>query len=194
MKTTPIILIAAGIALSCGAPALFAQEFDFKSLDKVGAHAKSSTNLNLDGDTLKLASGFLGSGGNDKDDDAVKGLVANMKAMYIRDWKFDKPGQYDDKDLEPLRTFLKPWKTILDVRDNGESTQICVKPAADNKNGGFALISAEPKEVSVIFIDGTLGLGDLQKLSGVMGIPDIKRLEDGKSADQKADNKDKTGK
>jgi hypothetical protein len=184
MKT----ILLAGLLFSI-APALFAQEFDFKSLDKVGAHATSSTNLNLDGDTLKLASGFLGSDGNDKDADAVKGLIANMKAIYIREWKFDKPGQYDDNDLEPLRTFLKPWKTFLDVREHGESTQIYLKPAADSKNGGFALISAEPTEVTVIFIDGTLGLGDLQKLSGVMGVPDIRRL-----ADPKADNKTKTTK
>lgn len=188
MKT---ILTIAGLLVTFG-PVLSAQEFDFKSLDKLGAHAKSSTNLNLDGDTLKLASGFLGSGGkegNDKDADAVRGLLANIRAMYIRDWEFEKPGQYDDKDLEPLRAFLKAWKTILDVREDGESTQIYVKPTPDNKNGGFALISAEPKEVSVIFIDGTLGIGDLQKLSGVMGVPDIKRL-----AGSGADNKNKTTK
>ena len=63
--------------------------------------------------------------------------------------------------------------------------QIYLKPASDNKNGGFALVSAERTEVSVIFIDGSLGFGDLMKSKGIMG---------GDSDDPKADNKSKTSK
>ena len=185
MKRTFMLVVC---ALGSFAPSLVAQDFDFKQLDRIGAHAKSSTNLNFDGDMLKLASGFLG-GEDGKGADTVKGLVANMKAMYIREWKFEKPGQYDESDLEPLRAFLKQWKAILDVREDGESTQIYMKAAFDNKSGGFALISAERTEVDVIYIDGTLGIDDLQKLSGNMGIPDIKGMTKGKSGDGKPDKK-----
>jgi len=183
MKQTLMLMVG---AMGCFAPVLVAQDFDFRQLDKIGAHAKSSTNLNLDGDTLKLASGFLG-GDNDKDADGVKGLVANMKAMYIREWKFDQPGQYDDRDLEPLRAFVKNWKVILDVREDGESTQIYNRAAADNKIGGFALISAQKTEVSIIYIDGSLGVENLLKLSGSMGIPSLAGVP--KSADGKTDKK-----
>ena len=48
------------------APVLFAQDFDFHTLDKLAAVAKSSTNVTLDANMLKLAAGFMGSD-NDKD-------------------------------------------------------------------------------------------------------------------------------
>ena len=37
---------------------------------------------------------------------------------------------------------------------------------------GFALIAAEPKELAVIAIEGSINLNDLSKLKG-LGIPDI---------------------
>ncbi len=100
MKITLKKLIPAAIVFCCAAPSLPAQDFDFKTLDKLAAVAKSTTNLTLDASLLKLASGFLGSD-NDKDAARIKALVANMKGIYIRSYEFYKPGQYSESDVAP---------------------------------------------------------------------------------------------
>ena len=56
---------------------LMAQEgFDFKTLDKLGVNSTNKTNITLNGDMLKLASGFLGTGA---EADNLKPLVDSLK-------------------------------------------------------------------------------------------------------------------
>ena len=175
---------------------MFAQDFDFKTLDKLAAVAKSSTNLTLDASTLKMASAFLGND-NDKDAASIKSLVAKVKGIYIRAYEFDKPGQYSESDVAPLRAYLKQprWKAILESKAANEWTQVFLLPTAnDSKLGGLAIVSTEPTSLTVVYIDGELDPDDLRKLGGNLGIPEINGLS-GKPADsKKADNKTKTGK
>ncbi len=201
MKITRRSLILSTFALFALASAASAQDFDFKTLDKLGAHAKSSTNVTLNSDVLKLASAFLGSDG-DKDGESLKSLVGNLKAVYVREYEFDKPGQYDDAALEPLRAWLKQskWNAIVDSREDKESTQVYFAPLINGKLGGVAVVDAEPTELTVIYVDGQLNPADLAKLSGNMGIPDIGKVTGAASkavakANRKAtDNKSKTTK
>jgi hypothetical protein len=166
MKTA-LILLAASI------PALAQQSFDFKLLDKIGANATESTNITLEGDTLKLATSFLG-------DD--KNALKNLTGVYVRSFEFAREGQYKDADLAPVRDYLKglQWPKIVDVKEAGESTQIYMRALADGRLGGFALISAEAKEVTVVFIAGVFSMNDLGKLSGDLGIPSEILNHDGK--------------
>lgn len=169
---------------------LAAQDFDFKTLDKLAAGAKSSTNVTLDSGMLKLASGFLGND-NDKDAASIKSLVANLKGIYVRAYEFDKPGQYAEADIAPLRAMLKQprWSAVVDVREDKEWTQVYLLQTANNKPGGVAVVSTEPTSLTVVYIDGEVNMSDLMKLSGSMGIPDLKGVTGGRSADTKADNK-----
>jgi hypothetical protein len=168
MKTA-LILFAAAI------PALAQQNFDFKQLDKLGANATESTNITLEGDTLKLAISFLG-------DDL--GLLKNLTGVYVRSFEFEKPGQYKEADLAPLRAYLKTlqWTKVVDVKETDETSEIYVHALPNNKLGGLAIVSAEAKEVTVVFIAGTLNLSDIGKLSD-LGIPDIKLEHGGKKSD-----------
>jgi hypothetical protein len=173
MKTLWILLAAA-------VPALAQQSFDFKLLDKLGAKAKESTNITLDGDTLKMAANFLGDG-----QDSVKAVVKNIKGIYVRTWEFTSAGQYDPVDLTPLRAFLKSpqWNKIVDVKDTNETNEIYLQPLPNDQLGGLAVINAAPKEVNIVFITGVLNMSDVNKLSGNLGIPDMKLNHDGKKAD-----------
>jgi hypothetical protein len=172
MKTA-LILFAAAI------PALAQQNFDFKQLDKLGANATESTNITLEGDTLKLATSFLG------DDSSLKKLTA----VYVRSFEYAKAGQYKEADLAPVRAYIKTlqWTKVVDVKETDETSEIYVHALPNNKLGGLAIVDAEPKEVTIIFIAGSLNVSDLGKLSE-LGIPDIK-LEHGgaKSNDSKKD-------
>jgi len=190
MKTTLRTIFLCSFAIC--APLLSAQDFDFKTLDKLAATAKSSTNLTLDAGVLKLAAGFLGSD-NDKDAAAIKALIARLRGIYIRSYEFDRPGQYSESDIAPLRAYLKQprWKAILESKDDKEWTQVFLLPNADNSRlGGLAVVSTEPTSLTVVYIDGEISPEDLGKLSGNLGIPDIKGLP----VNPKGDNKTKTGK
>ncbi len=172
MKKTLLLLL---FPLALSVP-LFAQEvFDFRTLDKLGVNAKNKTNITLDGDMLKLASGFLG--GTDKSTESIKPLVDSLKGVYIRTFEFDKDGQYNEADLEPLRSFLKnsKWNRIVESREAREYSEIYLLPMPNNRLGGVAILSAEPRQVSVVYISGDLKQEDIAKLSGNMGIPEIRK-------------------
>jgi hypothetical protein len=173
MKTA-WILFAAAIG------ALAQQNFDFKQLDKLGVNASGSTNITLEGDTLKLATSFLG------DDNSS---LRNLTGIYVRSFEFEKPGQYKEADLAPLRAYLRTlqWTKVVDVKENDEASEVYVHALPNNKLGGFAIVDVEPTEVTVVFIAGSLNISDIGKLSG-LGIPDIHLGRGGKkSGDSKKD-------
>lgn len=164
MKISKILILT---AIVC-APALFGEDFDFRTLDKIGARAKSTTNVTLDKETLKLATGFLG-----KDDSSA----TKLNAVYVRSWEFDKEKQYSAADLVPFRDYLKRsgWKAIVDVQEGGEWTQVFLQPSADGKLAGLAVVSTAAEEVTVVYLSGDFTMSDLSKLGGNMGIPDLSK-------------------
>jgi hypothetical protein len=177
MKTALVLFTATLFAAAI--PSFAQQSFDFKSLDKLAANATGSTNITLEGDTLKLATSFLG---NDKDAPA---FLKNLKGVYVRNFEFAKEGQYDPADLAPLRAYIKTlkWTKIVDVKEATETSEIYLQPLPNNQLGGLAIVSAEPTEVAVVFISGVLNMSDIGKLSGNLGIPDIKLNHDGKKSE-----------
>lgn len=177
--------------LAIAIPALAQQGFDFKTLDKLGEKAKGATNITLDSNMLKLAAGFLGDAGN-----SIKSLVNNLKAVYVRSYEFEKPGQYNEADLAPLRAYVKSlqWTKIVDVKEEKETSEIYAMGLPNDRLGGLAIISAEPTEVTVVFINGTLSASDVGKLGGQFGIPDLPSIQNGKNSDSKGGKSDKTDK
>lgn len=169
---------------------LAAQEgFDFRTLDKLGANAKNKTSITLDGNMLKMAAGFLG---DDKDADSLKPLVDSLKGVYIRSYEFAREGQYNEADLAPLRAYLKqaPWNRIVESREDNQASEIYLQPLPNNRLGGVAIIAAEAREVTVVYISGNLSQEDIAKLSGNLGIPDFKRELKGKKSPSKAKKDD----
>jgi len=174
MKTA-LILFAAAI------PAFGQQNFDFRSLDKLGAKATESTNITLEGDTLKLATSFLGSD---------NGSLKNLTGVYVRSFEFAKEGSYDPAELAPLRAYIRTlkWTKVVDVKEADGTSEIYLQPLPNNQLGGLAIVAAEPKEVTVVFISGVLNISDIGKLGGNLGIPNITLDHGGKkSENQKKD-------
>ena len=175
MKTASVLFTATLFA-AAAIPAFAQQSFDFKSLDKLGANATESTNITLEGDTLKLAASFLG-------DD--KGPLRNLTGVYVRSFEFAKEKQYDPADLAPLRAYIRTlnWTKIVDVKEADGISEVYLHTLPNNQLGGLAVVTAEPKELTVVFIAGVFNLNDVGKLSGNLGIPDIKLNHAGKKSD-----------
>ncbi len=162
-----------------------AQEFKMPDFEKLAGRAKETVDVTLDQSLLQLASGFLSK--DDPDQAQVKKLVAKLKGVYVRSFEFDKEGQYSPADIEALRTQLKQpgWSRIVGVKSvKGENSEIYVLKTGD-QIGGLVLLDAEPKELTIVHIDGPINPDDLSHLSGHLGIPEILNSKPKKSDKEK---------
>jgi len=152
------------------AAALQGQQLRLESLDKLGAKATNTINVNLDSSLLRLASKFLSSG--DADEIQIKKLVAGLRGIYVRNFEFARTGQYLDSDVEAIRGQLRDrnWKHIVEVRGR-DNADVCVRQEGDAITG-LAVLYSEPTELTVVYIDGPIDLDGLSKLEGNFGIPD----------------------
>jgi hypothetical protein len=187
MKRVRKILLPV-LASLCLAGVAVAQDVDLKALDRLGEHARSKTVVTLNAALLKLGAAFLGADG-DSDADAIKSLIGKLRAIYVREYEYSSPGEYSDKDLAAFRAMLSSprWTQVVDVQDHKESSQIYfLMSPSSGKLGGVAVMSAEPKKVTVVYIDGELDPSDIAKLSGNMGIPEIHDLDRIRKRDNKS--------
>jgi len=142
------------------------------SLDKLAEKAAESVSVTLDAKTLQLASQFLSS--SKPDESGVKSLVAGLKSVTVRNFEFDKPGQYSTADLDAIRQQLPApeWSRIVSVdsKRDGEKTEIYTK-LEGGKVSGIVILAAEPKELTFVHILGSIDLSRLSELGGKFGIP-----------------------
>lgn len=149
---------------------------DFKlppDLEKLAEHATESVDVTLDQSMLSLAGGFLSK--DDPDEAQVKKLITKLKGIYVRSFEFDKTGQYSMADVQSMRAQLKGpnWSRIVGVKNvKGENTEIYILKNGD-QIGGIVVLDAEPKELTIVHIDGSISPDDLSRLSGHMGIPEL---------------------
>ncbi len=178
--------------LALAVPLLAQEGFDFKTLDKLGVNAKNKTNITLDSDMIRLAAGFMSK---DSGPNSIKPLVDNLKGIYIRSWEFAKEGQYNEADLEPLRAWLKQakWNRIVESREDNQSSEVYLLRNGGDRLGGVAVVAAEAKEVTIVYISGDLKPEDIAKLSGNMGIPEIHMNQGPKKTDKKKEDDEQQG-
>ncbi len=180
------------IILSCalllGSLPILALDDDLKlpaSIDRLAEHATEAVDVTLDQSMLQLASKFLSN--EDPDEVKAKKLVSKLKGIYVRSFEFEKEGQYSKADIESIRSLLKPpqWSRIVGVKSiRGENSEVYIQKNAD-KILGMVVIAAEPKELTIVYIDGPITPEELSDLSGQMGIPEITKDKTKTSKDSK---------
>jgi len=137
--------------------AAFAQTIDF-NLDAVAAKAKKKAEITLDGSMLSEALKTA--------PDKVKGSVTNVSRFILRNYEFDKAGEYSDADIEAIRKQVPSssgWSRIVSTKEEHESVDIYVLNQA-GKPGGFLLIAAEEKELTVVHVVGSIDLASLKEV------------------------------
>lgn len=164
---TPILLIVALVPAS----QLFAQ-LQLSALDSLASKARESVVITLDPTTLQMASGLL-RGGKGKDDKSSQ-VLSEVKSITVRSFEFDQEGQYDPDMLRPIRDQLRSpgWAKIIEVKERRESTEIYVK-SEQGKSAGFAILSMEPRELTVIYIEGPIDLATLALVGDQLGIHNL---------------------
>ena len=189
--------IAATFALAACAIAipLHAQDSQLPlppALEKqLAAKASDVTEVTLGKNMLSFASKFMD--GKDKDDAAAKQLIDGLDGIYVRSYEFDKEGQYSMDDIDQLRKAFETgeWTPIVRERErkSGETTDIFVKNVNGEPHGMF-ILTAEPKELTIVLILGPIRMEDLGKLHGLAGLGALGNVDKMPKVKDKEKNKD----
>lgn len=153
----------------------WSQEIKFPpSFEKLAAKAVENVNVRLDGTMLQAAGQFLSS--ERADEKEAKKLVSGLKGIQVRSFEFAKEGEYSDADVAPVRAQLRHqgWAQIVSAssKKDRESAEIYVRREG-GRVVGITVLAMEPKELTVVHIDGSIDLEGLSKLGGQFGVPEI---------------------
>ncbi|MGH9453470.1 MAG: DUF4252 domain-containing protein [Terriglobia bacterium] len=194
---TAIGWLACGLfAVGLAAPRTFGQtaKLNLDRLTSLEKRASEVTDVTLDGKMLRMASGFI-SDEKSSDDAETKALIQGLKGIYVRDYEFEKEGQYTRADLDAIRAQLHTpvWSKIVNVRSrrNGETDEIYIMGSSDNIQG-LAILCAQPKELTVVNIVGPIDLKQLSHLEGHLGVPHVELSQSQDAATQKGGSDGKT--
>ena len=156
-----------------------ADPLDLKDLDKsvfdrLKARASETVNITLDGSMLKMAAGFLSSS-NDADAAKIRKLIGGLTSVTVRSFEFKNKGGYTEADVMAIRNQIKAsdWNRVVDTqnKEDGETAEIFVLPGKDRPQGLF-ILAAEPRQLTVVHIVGSIDLSDLGSLEG-LGVPNV---------------------
>lgn len=137
----------------------------------LSARASDVTEVTLNKNMLAFAAQFMH--GKDDDEAATRHLIEGLDSIYVRDYEFDKEGQFSPDQLEQLRrSFQTPeWSAIVheQERRSGQSSDILVK-MVNGENRGIFILSVEPRDISIVLILGPIRLDQLASLHGIGGL------------------------
>jgi len=166
-----LVLLAAITA----APAVASgQQLQLPDLSRLNAGAIDVVDVTVDQALLGMAAAFMGSG--DADEAKVKSLISSLKGIYVKSFTYDKDGAYDPSVLDTVRKQLTTgqWQRIVAAKSQKDRSDVAVYLwRTGDKPGGLAVLSAGPREVTLVNIVGMIDLEQLRSLSGKFGVPDI---------------------
>ncbi len=151
----------------------------------LAARASNVTEVTLGKNMLGFAAKFMN--GKDKDEEATRHLIEGLDGIYVRSYEFDKEGEYSKEEIEKLRQYFETseWSPLVRERDrkSGETTDVMVKLVNGEAHGMFVL-SAEPKELTIVLILGPVRMEDLGKLKGIGGLGALGDIEKNTKGDK----------
>jgi len=197
MRYRMIAFVLGAAALAAPALAQTAQLPPPPPIEKeLAARASNVTEVTLGKNMLAFASKFMN--GKDDDDVATRHLIDGLDGIYVREYEFDKEGQYTADEIDQLRKYFETsdWSPMVKERDrkSNETTDVMVKLVNGESHGMF-ILEVEPKELTIVLILGPINMEDLGKLHGIAGLGvlgDMAGVRHGKDKDKEKDkDKDK---
>ena len=163
---TLILTLVAAVAPACAQS--FPQILPPALEKQLAARASNVTEVTMDKNMLATASQFLnGKQGNDAQ---TRQLLQGLDGIYVREYEFDKPGQYSPAELEQIRQHFQTseWKPMVHVRENkgSEVTDVLLKQVNGQTSGMFVL-DAEQKELDIVLILGPIRMDQLGQLGSL---------------------------
>jgi uncharacterized protein DUF4252 len=163
---------------------------------EIAAHASNVTEVTLGKNMLAFAAKFMS--GKDEDEAATRQLIQGLDGVYVREYDFDKEGEYTPEQVDRLRAYFETsdWTPIVRERShkNGENTDVMMK-LVNGETRGMFILEAEPRELTIVLILGPIRVEDLVRLRGIGGLGVLGDVVlDAKDKDKdKTKDKDKKG-
>ena len=159
---------------------------------ELAARASNVTEVTLGKGMLAFAAKFMD--GKDKDDQATKRLIEGLEGIYVREYEFDKEGEFSMEEIDKLRQYFETseWSPIVRERERktGETTDVMVKLVNGESHGMF-ILTVEPKELTIVLILGPINLDELGSLKGLSGLGSLQEVAKNKDIKDKEKNKEK---
>ena len=164
-----MLLLIGGAAITARAQGARLQ---IDQLDFLANKASETVDVKLD-ERLMATTAKIFSG---KDDEDIKEILKGLKGIYVKSFEFDKEGQYSPADVESVMSQLRGsgWSKIVGVtsKKDGDNVEVYLMMQGDQIEG-LAVISAEPKEFTVVNLVGPVNLEKLTQLEGQFGVPEL---------------------
>jgi len=163
------LLLIAGFSVSARAQSARLQ---LANLDYLAGKASQTVDVNIDEKLLHLTASFFG---NEPDEKEIKALINGLKGIYVKSFEFEHEGEYSAADVEAIRTQLKSsaWTKIVGIVSKKEGDVEVYLMSDNNGISGLAVLSIEPKELTVVNIIGPVDIAKLATLEDQFGIPDL---------------------
>src|SRR5580658_1895283 len=138
---------------------------------ELAARASNVTEVTLGKNMLAFASKFMN--GKDEDEAATKKLIDGLDGVYVREYEFEKEGEFSMDEIEKLRQYFETteWTPIVREREkrSGETTDVMMKVVNGETHGMF-ILEVEPKELTIVLILGPIHPEDLGRLTHITGL------------------------
>jgi hypothetical protein len=163
-------IITLALTLTAAVPASAQRiNLDFPAL---ADRASEVVDVTLDASMLRLAAKFLS--GHDSDERAVREMINGLEGIYVRSYAFDREGEYDRGLIDKVKSQLgATWKPLVTVRSKTKENVNIMADLRGDKIVGLVIIAAEPREFTIVNIQGPIDIDRLADLSGQFGIPEI---------------------
>jgi hypothetical protein len=170
MKNRMIVFVLGAAAVAATALAQSSQLPAPPPIEKeLAARASNVTEVTLGKNMLGFAAKVM----NGKDDAGTRQLIEGLDGIYVREYDFDKEGQFSADEVEQLRKYFETsdWSPMVHERDrkNNESTDVMVK-LVNGESKGLFILDVEPKELNIVLILGPIRTDELGALNGVAGL------------------------
>jgi Domain of unknown function (DUF4252) len=164
------------ILLALAAPgAAWAQagRIELPSFAGLAAKATNSVNISLDPSLIGLASQFAGNG---PDQAAVKTVMSGVKAVYVRSFQFAADNAYPRSDVDRVLQQLEArgWVKLVSVHNTHprKDVEVCLLEQGKRVEG-LVVLAAEPRQLTIVNIVGSISLAQLSQLQGKFGVPKL---------------------
>lgn len=161
-----VLLFTLAIAVPAAAQKI---NLDFPGL---ADRAEEVVDITVDANMLRLAARFLS--GDDREERAVREIISGLRGIYVRSYTFEKDGEYDRGIPDRVKAQLgATWKPLVTVRSKKRENVNVLADMRGENVVGLVVIAAEPRELTIVNIDGPIDIDRLADLEGHFGIPNI---------------------
>src|ERR1700679_1139534 len=118
MRNRSLIFLLAAGALAASALAQDSTLPAPSPIEKeLAARASNVTEVTLGKNMLAFAAKVMN--GKDDDDAAARRLIEGLEGIYVREYEFDKVGQYSADEVDQLRKYFETseWSSIVKERE-----------------------------------------------------------------------------